>query len=292
MFPELSTIESEIAAEGVILDSEAVGFDPQTGRMVPFQMTITRKRKHGVEAASGTVPLKFFVFDILYKDGEDLIERPLSQRRKILQETVKEQEGGSLLVDEWIVSKNPVKVREFHGKQLAEGLEGAMVKKAQGKYLPGRQDWNWVKFKEAEGTAAKLSDTLDLVVMGYYVGRGKRQKFGLGAFLVGVRDGDGIRTIAKIGTGLTDEEWGQIFEKLQKVRRDEMPKVYQVEKTLVPDVWVEPEVIVEIAADEVTKSPMHTSGYALRFPRLVKFRDDKSVNEITNMAELMEIARL
>lgn len=298
MFPELRNIGEEIAAEEVILDSEAVGYDPTTGKMLPFQMTITRKRKHGVGEASKEVPLRFYVFDVLYKDGESLLEMPLVERRKILQKVVISKEGGVLVLDEYLVTGDPREVRKFHAQQLEKGLEGAMVKKAEGKYLPGRQDWNWVKFKEAEGSAGKLSDTLDLVVMGYYAGRGKRQQFGIGAFLVGVRDPsagsgkaeDEIRTIAKIGTGLTDKEWGEMYDRLEKVKSEKMDTRYMVDKTLVPDVWVEPEVVVEIAADEVTKSPAHTSGYALRFPRLVKFREDKDLSGVTTIEEVKQIA--
>lgn len=290
MFPELMSIAKQIKADEVILDSEGVGYDPKTGQMVPFQMTITRKRKHGVEEATASVPLRFFVFDILYKDGESLINRPLSERRKILAETI--VEGEVLQVDGAIETDKPEELRKYHAQQLAEGLEGALVKKIEGKYLPGRQDWNWVKFKEEEGQAGKLSDTVDAVVMGYYRGKGKRNKFGMGAFLVGIRDEETLKTktLAKIGTGLTDEQFTQLYEKLQNYESRIMNHGYIVDSNLNPDVWVEPGVVVEIAADEVTKSPIHSSGYALRFPRLVRFRDDKKVEEITSLTELKEIA--
>lgn len=287
MFPELMKIDKEINAMSVILDSEAVGYDPKTGKLVPFQLTITRKRKHETKRAAGEVPLRFFVFDILYKDGASLIEKPLNERRKILEGTIR---GGEVLVvDDFIVTEQAEKLREYHAKQLKEGLEGVLVKKIDGQYLPGRQDWNWVKFKEVEGKTGKLIDTVDAVVMGYYMGKGKRQQFGMGAFLVGVADREKIVTIAKIGTGLSDKQFEEIFGKLSKVQSRQPSKNYQVAKTLKPDVWVEPQVVVEVAADEVTKSPLHTSGLALRFPRLIKIRDDKDWAGVTTLEELRDI---
>jgi len=288
MFPELARAGEQIAAREVILDSEAVGYDPRTGKQVPFQLTITRKRKHGVGAASGEVPLKFNVFDILYRDGESLLERSLEERRKILKEVV--GGVGPLVVDEELVTEKPEEIRRFHARMLKEGLEGAMVKKAEGKYLPGRQDWNWVKFKESEDSRAKLADTLDVVVMGYYRGRGKRVQFGLGALLVGVRDEEKLVTIAKIGTGLTDEQFRQVYTKLQSLVTETMDKRYVVSKSLVPDVWVEPALVVEVAADEVTRSPSHSSGLALRFPRMVRIREDKDLSGVTSVQEVREIS--
>ncbi|MBP9670046.1 ATP-dependent DNA ligase [Candidatus Woesebacteria bacterium] len=284
MFPELQRIADQIKADEVILDSEAVGYDPNTGKMVPFQMTITRKRKHGIEEASDTVPLRFFVFDIMYRDGKSLIGLPLHERRKILSEVI--GAGEVLKVDEYIETDDPDELREYHKKQLEAGLEGALVKQIDGTYMPGRTGFNWVKFKEAEDSRAKLSDTIDVVIMGYYLGKGKRSGFGLGAFLVGVKHGEKVVTLAKVGTGITDEIFKDLNERLQTIKCDTQPSEYEVPKTLEPDVWVEPNIVVEVAADEITISPTHSAGYALRFPRLVKFRDDKSVGQITTLEEI------
>jgi DNA ligase-1 len=285
MFPELQNIADQIKADEVILDSEAVGYDPKTGKLVPFQMTITRKRKHGVEETASTVPLRFFVFDIMYRDGESLIHLPLKERRKILSETI--GKGEVLVVDDYIETDNPDVLREYHKKQLVAGLEGALVKQVDGQYMPGRTGFNWVKFKEAEDSRAKLADTIDCVIMGYYLGKGKRSEFGLGAFLVGVKAGEKIVTLAKVGTGISDQMFGELYERLKKIEtRLQIPE-YEVPKILEPDVWVEPKVVVEVAADEITISPTHSAGYALRFPRLVKFRDDKSVEQITTQEEVV-----
>ena len=162
----------------------------------------------------------------------------------------------------------------------------------EGEYLPGRQGWNWVKIKEAEGTSGKLSDTLDLVILGYYLGRGKRSDFGIGAFLVGLTKEDKWVSIAKIGTGLTDVEFRDLKKSLDEHKTKEKPENYLVSGTLIPEVWVEPFVVVEVAADEITKSPNHAGGLALRFPRLVKFREDKGPKQATTWKEVEEIAKL
>jgi DNA ligase 1 len=290
MFPELQWIAEQIKADEVIFDSEAVGYDPKTDKLVPFQMTITRKRKHGIEAASDSVPLRFFVFDIMYLDGKSLISLPLQERRKILGQTI--SEGDVLRIDESIETDDPSVLREYHKQQLENGLEGALVKQIDGTYMPGRTGFNWVKFKEAEDSRAKLADTIDVVIMGYYLGKGKRSGFGLGAFLVGIKSGEQVMTLAKVGTGITDEIFKELHMRLQKIKSEKMPAGYVVPKTLEPDVWVEPQIIVEVAADEITVSPTHSAGYALRFPRLVKFRDDKGFEQITTLEEVKEMWQL
>lgn len=292
-FPELNQIDQQIKAESVILDGEAVGYDPKTGKDVPFQVTITRKRKHGVSEAQNSVPLRFNVFDVMYLNGESLLKKPLWERRKLLESVI--SQGMVLSVDPYLETDDADELRDYHSKQLAAGYEGALVKQIDGEYMPGRTGFNWVKFKEAEDSRAKLSDTIDVVIMGYYLGKGKRSDFELGAFLVGVMDKERIVTVAKVGTGITDEVFGELGERLKNCTikpLDYLKYGYDVPKALEPDVWVEPKVIVEVAADEITVSPTHSSGYGLRFPRMVKFRDDKSVNEITTLEELKIIGTM
>lgn len=290
MFPELQHISSQVLASEVILDSEAVGFDPKTKKMLPFQMTITRKRKHGISDAQESVPLKFFVFDILYKDGMSLIQKPFFERREILKNTI--ERGDVLEVDDYVATSDPKEIRSYHQVQLNAGLEGAMIKQMDGVYSPGRTGFNWVKFKEVEDSQGKLSDTIDGVVMGYYQGRGKRAKFGIGAFLIGVLDNSQkLVTLAKIGTGLSDEQWREIKTRCTENEALEKPREFgEVDKTLLPDVWLTPQIVVEVAADEITRSPAHSAGVALRFPRLVRFRDDKSIDQVTTVDELSSIA--
>ncbi len=285
MFPELESIGSQIKADEVILDTEAVGYAPDSGKLVPFQLTITRKRKHGVGEAQSAVPLRFFVFDIMYCDGESLLQWPLSKRREKLAQVV--VGAGVLQIDDFIETDNPELLRAYHHQQLMMGLEGALVKQKTGQYLPGRTGFNWVKFKEAEDSRAKLADTIDAVVMGYYLGKGKRQQFGWGAILVGVvTEDEKIVTIGKVGTGISDELFRELRSRFKTYEGGVKNGAYEVAKNLEPDVWLEPKMIVEIAADEITKSPIHTAGYALRFPRLVRIREDKGLGQVTTKQEL------
>lgn len=288
MFPELSRVGDELHADEVILDGEAVGLDPDTGKTVSFQETTTRKRKHNVELFSKSVPLKFFIFDILFKDGKDLLDVPLFERRNILEKTVKP--GVLLAISPQIVTDSPQEIRDYHDAQISVGLEGAMVKKWDSPYEPGRRGFSWVKFKEEEGKAGKLTDTIDAVIMGYYVGEGKRTSFGIGALLVGVRRGDQFVTVTKIGTGVSDDLWKTLKKQLHAIHAKDMPHAYaDVNKGLIPDVWVTPEVVVELAGDDLTKSPTHGAGFAVRFPRLVRIRTDKGPHQVTSVSEVEDM---
>ena len=188
MFPELLNEQAlnDIRAEEVILDSEAVGYDSVTGALLPFQQTITRKRKHDIAEVSLQVPLRFFVFDVLDLNGKSLLKVPLDERKKILDTVVRD---GSVFVKAPVeIVSSPERLRELHTAYLEQGLEGVVIKQLHSEYQPGRKGFSWVKFKEEEGASGKLSDTIDAIVMGYYVGQGKRTGFGIGAFLVGIFD--------------------------------------------------------------------------------------------------------
>ena len=285
MYPELNVIAKQINAEEVILDSEAIGYDVKTDRLIPFQETMTRKRKHDIEHVSSAIPLRFFVFDILYKNGKDLMGEPLSKRRKILEETI--TKGDILIVSPNIVTSDVDELRKYHDEQIKKGLEGAVVKKWESPYEPGRKGFHWVKFKEEEGKTGKLTDTIDAVVMGYYKGEGKRAGFGIGAFLVGVKIGERIVSLTKIGTGVSDELWKDLRSSFFVLRSSIKPKEYDdIQKILEPDVWIDPKIVVEIGADDITISPIHGAHFALRFPRLVRIRKDKGPKEVTTVKEI------
>jgi len=296
MFPDLiKALSKEVKAKEVIFDGEAIGFDPKTGRFLPFQETIKRKRKYEIGSKAKEIPLKYFAFDILFKDGRDLINLPFNQRREILEKTILKN-SKIFKISPQIVTKSPQELKEFHKIQIKNGLEGVVAKKWEAVYDPGRRGYIWVKLKQEKGKkGGGLSDTLDCVVMGYYQGKGKRTNFGIGAFLVGIRQSatsEQILTISKIGTGLTDGQWREMRRRINEVKVKEKPKQYLIDKNLFPDVWCAPKIVVEIEADNITNSPIHTAQYALRFPRLVRFRDDKSPEEATNLVETKKLYRL
>ncbi len=292
MFPELTeAARKQIKAKSAILDTEALAYNPQSEEFLPFQETTKRRRKHGIEELSKTLPLKAFVFDILYKDGKQLLDEPLSKRMEILKEVILED-------DVLIRTKNQtVKDAKTLGilleDAISKGLEGLVVKRLESPYEAGGRNFNWVKLKRH--SSGELSDTIDCVVLGYISGKGKRTAFGAGALLVGVYDSknDEFVTVSKIGTGLTDEEWREIHKRADKISLEQKPA--RVNSSIIPSVWIKPEIVIEVLADEITRSPIHTAGktdsepgYALRFPRLVSFRSfDKRAEDATSVSELI-----
>ena len=291
MFSELKGIGKHVNAKELILDTEAVGMDPEMVKMANFQTTMQRRRKYDIEEKAKSIPLKFQVFDIIFRDGKSFMDRPYFERREILKKTILDDK--LLIVDDAVVTDNPEIINREYREKIKAGLEGVIVKKYDTAYIPGRTGWRWVKMKEEEAASGKLADTIDCVVMGYSAGRGKRVSFGLGQFLVGVLDppaGGMIKTVTKVGTGLTDEQFRELKKRLSGLEVKDKPKEYaDVSKLLQPDFWVEPSLVVEIAADEITKSPNHSAGLALRFPRLVRFRDDKSPDQATTVAEVKKL---
>ncbi len=292
MFPELGGVEKQLEGNEFILDTEAVGMDESRKRMADFQTTMQRRRKHEVDDFKSRIPITFYAFDVLKIDGRNLLSEDYLSRRKALKNAVKK--GEVIKVVESSLTDNPQTISELQSAAINDGLEGVMVKRIDSPYVPGRTGWRWVKMKEAELATGKLSDTVDAVVMGYTQGKGKRASFGIGQFLVGVIDQPTgkIKTVSKVGTGLSDDDFKELSKRLKKIQVRQKPKEYDVHKNLMPDYWVEPRVVVELAADDLTRSPNHTAGYALRFPRLVKFRDDKSPDNTTSVKEIQRLYKL
>ena len=289
-FPELLNVGMFIKADEAILDSEAVGLDEKRQMFLDFQKTIQRRRKHEITKNAEEIPLQFQVFDVLLVDGINLINEPYTKRREELKKVV--VSGSLLRVDENTITKDPEEIRKMHQKYLKMGLEGVVVKKADGLYSSGRTGWNWVKMKEEEGQRGRLPDTIDAVVMGYFLGKGKRTQFGLGKILVGIKDGDKFRTLTKVGTGLTEEMLVVIRKRLDKLVAHEKPKGYEAQKDLIPDVWAHPSLIVELSADSISVSTKHSLGLSLRFPRFIRIREDKNADQATTLGELKEIFKL
>lgn len=287
MFPELETIAKVTNSKELILDAEAVGVDEQTKKAADFQTTMQRRRKHDIAGSATKIPLVFNIFDILYKDGESLIDDNYLDRREVLNKTIKQ--NSSFKITPSIITTDPEVIRDEYKKYIKLGLEGIIAKKTDATYIPGRTGYRWVKVKQAEEAEGKLSDTVDCVIMGYTQGQGKRVSFGLGQFLAGVKDREKFLSITKVGTGLSDEQFKELKKRLEPIITKEMPSEYVVHKDLTPDFWVKPEVVVELAADDLTVSPKHSAGFALRFPRLVKFRDDKSPGQATTVKEVKKL---
>lgn len=293
MFPDVIAAARKLDEDDIILDGEVVSYDPKTGELLPFQVTMKRKRKHQVQAAAKETPLRYFCFDVLYRNGENLLSESLKNRREILTQVVHSNEENDLAVSPQLVTDSSEEIRRFHQQQLEQGQEGVVVKKWQAGYDVGKRGYTWVKLKQEKNKkGGGLTDTVDGVVMGYYQGRGRRADFGIGAFLLGVKpspDSDELVTIAKIGTGLTDEQWQKMKKQADRCKVSSKPKRYKVAQELQPDVWCEPSLVVEVEADDVTQSPLHSGGQALRFPRLVRFRSEKKPDQVTSLAAIKKM---
>ena len=306
MYPDLvDGVLNEVVADEVIFEGEAIAFRPETGEFLPFQETVQRKRKYDIEKKALEIPLKLFAFDILYLNGESFLDKPFTKRREELSKILDKRDL-ILLSEEQEVS-TPLRLENIFDEAITRGLEGIVAKRLDGTYAAGARNFNWIKLKRSY--ASKLDDNIDALVMGYDYGQGKRTGFGIGDFLIGVYDkkSDMFKTIAKIGTGLTDEEWKALKLKTEKLKQKEKPALYDVDKLMECDGWVDPQIVVVIKADEITRSPVHTAGremepsksgsafsvktpgYALRFPRLVEFRDDKRPEDATSVEEIMEM---
>lgn len=301
MFPDIVEAAQRIKVKTAVLDGEAIAYNPKTGKFLPFQETVQRKRKHGIGKKAKEVPLKVFVFDLLFLNGKSLIFESFSKRRKLLEGVLRGvRPGGAIQLARQKIISTPKELRREFNLSISEGLEGLVVKKLDSVYQAGARNFNWVKYKKA--TEGGLVDTIDCLVMGYYRGRGRRAGFGIGAFLTGVYDAgkDGFVTIAKIGTGLTDKQWREMKKRCDAVKVPDKPARFVVDKNLACDVWCEPAIVVEIKADEITRSPIHAAGkdsdalglggpgLALRFPRLVDFRK-KDPEQATTVEEVLRL---
>lgn len=312
MYPDIvEGITRQIVAREAIFEGEAIGYVPKTGEFLPFQQTVKRKRKYDIVSTAQEIPLKLFVFDLLYKDGEIVFALPFITRRKMLSQSFshKHKARDTVVVADDRVIETPEALDALFEEDIARGLEGIIAKKRDGVYQAGGRGFNWIKYKKSYSSS--LQDTIDCLIMGYDTGKGKRTGFGIGAFLVGVYDvkKDQFATVAKIGTGLTDDEWRSLKKMIdtKHLISESSPALYQIDKNLICDVWVKPRLVVEIRADEITHSPVHTAGrvmratktgkgeeveipgFALRFPRLERFRDDKRPEDVTTLKELTNL---
>ena len=299
MFPELieGTLK-QVKAKTAILDTEALAYQRESEEFLPFQETTKRRRKYKIEEMAKSLPLRAFVFDILYVDGKSLINTPLVERIEILKRVV--HENDILIPSPGKVLNTSKDLQLMLDDAISKGLEGVVVKRVDSLYEAGGRNFNWVKLKRH--SSGELQDTIDCVVLGYIFGKGKRTAFGAGALLVGIYDdkNDEFVTVSKIGTGLTDEEWREIKAQSSKLKVKSKPS--RVNSLITPSVWVEPKIVIEVLADEITRSPIHTAGasvaasgekeagYALRFPRLVSIRtSDKKPEDATSVKELIEM---
>lgn len=284
-----------VNASEAIIEGEIIAVDPETGDFRPFQELMHRKRKKDIHEALKEYPVIVKVFDCLYVDGYDLTVRPLAERKEMLKKIVVESEGFSLA--DGIVVNNPKELETFFLKAVESGCEGLVVKSLgpESVYQAGTRGWLWIKYKR--DYKSEMSDSVDLVVVGAFHGRGKRAGT-FGALLLAAYDpeSDRFKTVCKVGTGFTDEELAELPKKLEPYR---IPYKHQrVDSDMEADVWFEPTLVMEVSGAELTLSPLHTcckgwvkpdAGISIRFPRFIRWREDKSANEATTTREIYEM---
>ncbi|MEM0337722.1 MAG: ATP-dependent DNA ligase [Candidatus Caldarchaeum sp.] len=291
-------VRKGVSAKEAILECEAVPLDPETGETLPFQELMHRKRKKEIEKAAEEYPVALYFFDILYVDGEDLTTQPLPIRRKKLEEIVVEGERMRLSTGRMV--ETPMEVEKFFAEAVEAGCEGLMIKSVdeESVYRAGARGWQWIKLKR--DYRSEMIDTVDLVVVGAFHGRGRR-KGRFGALLMAVYnpEKDVFQTVCKVGSGFKDVDLETLTERVNRLRLD--AKHPRVEALMEPDVWVQPSLVLEIIGAEVTLSPVHTcawdvvkQGYGLgiRFPRFTgRVRDDKKPEDATTDSEIVEMYR-
>ncbi|MEM1994081.1 MAG: ATP-dependent DNA ligase [Nitrososphaerales archaeon] len=292
----INLVKKHIKAKEVILDGEAVAINEETGEYLPFQEIMHRRRKYGIEEAMRQYPISLNLFDILYLEGEDLTQKPYFERRKILEKVTEKTERINVVPA--ITTADPNKIEEFMQQAILDGCEGIVAKDLKSSYRAGAREFAWIKLKREY--KSELQDTIDLVIVGAFYGKGKRAgKYG--TFLLAAYDkaDDTFKTATKIGTGFTDEDLARFPEILQPYI---IPNRHaRVESKIQADVWFTPKVVIEVVASEVTLSPVHTCamdiikrgvGLALRFPKYTgRLRDDKAPEDATTVQEIVELYR-
>lgn len=277
-FPDLRRLaEKAVKPDECILEGEMLAINPKTGTPLPFQLLSQRiKRKYDIDKVEKEIPIQVNVFDIVYLDGRELFDEPLENRRKLLEKSINPIPGKFQLA-EMLVTKDLKKAGAFYEKALKAKQEGVIIKNLDAKYQPGRRVGFWLKVKP-------IMETLDLAIIGATWGTGKRAGW-MGSLFLGCRDPDSGKFLecGMIGTGIKEkegEEGDVTFEQLTNLLK---PNIISEKGS---EVSIKPKVIVEVAYEEIQKSPNYSSGYALRFPRVVRIRFDKSPQDADSLDRL------
>ena len=259
-FPELIQAIKKVKGN-FIIDGEAVGYDPKTKKHLPFQKISQRiKRKFDIELIAKKLPIELNVFDILYLNGKSLIDKPFKERRKLIEKIIPKKPG-EIQVSTGIITDSVTKAKKFYEDALKEGFEGAMAKDLEAPYKPGARVGHMLKLKS-------IMETLDLVIVGGEWGKGKRSGW-ITSYTLACKAGSLFKEIGKVGTGVKEKSEGLTFEELTNLIK---PLVQEENGR---EVKIKPKIIIEVAYEEIQKSPSYSSGYALRFPRILRLRTDK-----------------
>ena len=295
-FPDIkeSLRESFLSEDGIV-EGECVAMNTDTDEMLPFQEVSHRRgRKHGIVEAIEDYPVTFYLFDCLYVDGRDLTNEDYLTRRERLTKII--EPSDKIRISDHQIVKNSKDFEQYFEEAIQNGCEGVVAKSTESAYEAGARGWNWIKYKREY--KSEMTDTVDLVVIGAFAGRGRRAGT-YGALLMVSYDPeeDRFETVCKLGTGFDDETLIDLPERLRRYRIEEMDK--SVISKIEADYWFTPAIVMEVLGAEMTLSPIHTcafgeirknSGLAIRFPRFTgRWRDDKDPGDATTKRELIEM---
>ena len=275
-FPEVvKYAEENIKANSAIVEGEMVAIISKENRHPrPFQDLSKRiKRKYNIEEMIEKIPVEVNLFDIVYYNGKQLIDEKFNERRKILRKII--NETNLFRLSDQLVTDDAKKAEEFYERALDLGHEGVMAKNLDAPYQPGSRVGYMYKIKP-------IMETLDLVIVGATWGEGRRAHW-LGSYLLAVRDPDtgDFLTIGRMATGFTDDQLKEMTSILKPLITEQIGK----------EVKLKPKIVVEVGYEEIQRSPTYESGYALRFPRLIRIRDDKQVKDADTLQRIEEILR-
>jgi|SRR3989344_4928097 len=276
-FPEIiEYLNKYISAHNFILDAEAVAFDQKTGRHKPFQTVSQRiKRKYNIEEMAKKFPVELNIFDIMYYNGESVTDKPLKERRRILESIVKQQKKKIVLTEKLVTTKSK-EAEKFFKKSIKEGYEGLMAKNLESHYRPGRYVNGWMKIK-------RILDPLDVAIIKAEYGEGKRAGW-LTSYTIACKNKNNLLELGKVSTGVKEKAIGLTYNELTKLLK---PLIIEKKGK---EVTVEPKIIIEVAYEEIQESPTYTSGYGLRFPRILRLRtDEKKIDEIDDLAKVIKV---
>ena len=294
-YPDIiEKIPKNIQADNIILEAEAVAINENTGEFLPFQELMHRRRKYKIEKAVTEYPISVNFFDVLFCNGKNCTELSYKKRREILEKHVKEDEFAKYIP--MSIVRNENEIEDFMENSINAGSEGLMLKMLDKPYQAGSRGSHWLKLKREYRN--ELGDSLDLVVIGGYFGKGRRTgNYGTLLLATYDEDEDTFPSICKVGTGFTDESLDQLYQILNpKVSIKKNPRIIS---EMEADVWFEPELVIEVVASEITLSPIHKAamntirkdaGLALRFPKFTgKIRVEKNVEDASTNEEVITL---
>jgi len=297
-YPDIvEKISKVIISDDVILEAEVVAINSNSGDFLPFQELMHRRRKYEIDEAVIKYPITVNFFDVLFSDGKNCMKMEYSERRRLLEKIIKEDEFARLIP--MSIINNKEQVLEILENSINSGCEGLMLKQLNSTYRAGIRGSNWLKLKREYQN--DLGDSLDLIVVGAFFGKGRRTgKYGTLLVATYNDEEDTFPSICKVGTGFTDESLDQLYQILSpKVTLKKNPRIVS---EMEADVWFEPELIIEIVASEITQSPIHktalnkikeNTGLALRFPKFTgKIRTEKNSEDASTDEEVIALYKV